>query len=87
MLLAELCVHLLGAAMFWEIWALFLHINLQSEFPVALMEAYRNNHILFNVVIYKEGSRRSEKHNRLSQPELTSLPVFISLCVFPLSSP
>lgn len=46
------------------------------------MEAYRNNHILFNGVIYKEGSRRSEKHNRLSQPELTSLPVFISLCVF-----
>lgn len=69
MFLAELCVHLLGAAMFWEIWALFLHINLQSEFPVALMDACRNNHILVNGVIYNEGSKRSEKYNRLSQPK------------------
>lgn len=74
-------MHLLGAATFWEIWALFLRINAQSEFPVALMDACRNNHVLFNGVIYKEGSTRSEKYNRLSQPELSSLPVFLYMPV------
>lgn len=62
MLLAELCVHLLGAATFGEIWAIFfLHIKLQSEFLVALMDACRTNHVLFNGVIYKGGSKRYEK--------------------------
>ena len=66
MLLAELYVYLLGAAMILEIWALFLHINLHSEFPVALMDVCRNKHFLSNGVIYKEGRERSEKYNRFS---------------------
>lgn len=55
----------------------FLYISRHSEFPEALMDVYRNNNVLFNGVIYKEGTKRSEKCNRLSQPELSFLPVFL----------
>lgn len=41
------------------------------------MDACRNNHVLFNSIIYKEGSKNSEKYKRLSQFELSSLALFL----------
>lgn len=66
-------MHLMGAATFLEIWAPFLYVNHHSEFLGALTDVCRNNNVLFNAVIYKEGTKRPEKYNRLSQPELSFL--------------
>lgn len=67
----------LGTAMFWEIWILYFfsgHTGYQHEFPMALIDDFRNNHILLNSVIYKERRKVSKKCNRFSQLELSYLP-------------
>lgn len=70
-------MHLMGAATFLEIWALFLYVSHHSEFLGALKDVCRNNNVLLMVLSIRKELKDQKKYIRISQPELSFLPVFL----------